>query len=33
MRMIGDDWNQLRFDGRIDLDLDVAVVGVPVDVT
>ena len=32
MRMIGDDRNQLRFDRGIDLDLGVAVVGVPVDV-
>ena len=32
MRTIGDDRNQLRFDRGIDLDLGVAVVGVPVDV-
>ena len=32
VRMIGDDRNQLRFDGGINLDLDIAVVGIPIDV-
>ena len=31
VRAIGDDRDELRFDGRIDFHLDVAVVGVPVD--
>ena len=32
VRTIGDDRHQLRFDRRIDLDLRVAVIGVPIDV-
>src|SRR5438094_5770325 len=32
MRMVRDDRNQLRFDGRINLNLGVAMVSVPIDV-
>src|SRR5438128_9963938 len=32
MRAVGNDRNQLGFDGGIDLDLNVTVVGIPIDI-
>src|SRR5215470_16400867 len=29
---IGNDWDQLRFDGGVDLDLRIAVIGIPIDI-